>query len=372
MRELRRKVSALAPTPMPLLITGPTGTGKSLLVRDVIHPLSGRGGAFVAFDCATVPEGLLPAALFGDAARRLHRCGQRPRRRLRGGRRRHALSRRGREPHARRAEDAADGVERRPDPARRRSSEIAAHGAGRRGVQRGARAAGAAMRVFRAGPPHAAEPLARAGDPAPVGPARGPAGARSRDGRGVLRRTRGTAGRSRRSSGRPEGPSRREPSPWPSRRPRRPAPRLPVVFVVPRKAWAAMERHPWPGNVRQFEMVVADALAAAVYAGAGATLERVRPRAHHAGRAHALRPARRGARRQRPPTARGLVLDRPRSSSVAQFRRDLERAAMRALCSRRRGATSSAMAERMTGSRREARAVRLRFNKLGLSARGER
>ncbi len=65
MRELRRKVSALAPTPMPLLVTGPTGTGKSLLVRDVIHPLSGRAGAFVPFDCATVPEGLLQAALFG-------------------------------------------------------------------------------------------------------------------------------------------------------------------------------------------------------------------------------------------------------------------------------------------------------------------
>ncbi|HEY2798352.1 MAG TPA: sigma 54-interacting transcriptional regulator, partial [Thermoanaerobaculia bacterium] len=65
MRELRRKVSALAPTPMPLLVTGPTGTGKSLLVRDVIHPLSGRPGALVPFDCATVPEGLLQAALFG-------------------------------------------------------------------------------------------------------------------------------------------------------------------------------------------------------------------------------------------------------------------------------------------------------------------
>src|SRR4029453_17502252 len=65
MRELRRKVAALAPTPMPLLMTGPTGTGKSLLVREVIHPLSGRAGTFVAFDCATVPEGLLPAALFG-------------------------------------------------------------------------------------------------------------------------------------------------------------------------------------------------------------------------------------------------------------------------------------------------------------------
>ena len=65
MRELRRKVSALAPTPMPLLITGPTGTGKSLLARDVVHALSGRSGAFVSFDCATVPEGLLQAALFG-------------------------------------------------------------------------------------------------------------------------------------------------------------------------------------------------------------------------------------------------------------------------------------------------------------------
>ena len=46
-------------------MTGPTGTGKSLLVRDVIHPLSGRSGTFVPFDCATVPEGLLQAALFG-------------------------------------------------------------------------------------------------------------------------------------------------------------------------------------------------------------------------------------------------------------------------------------------------------------------
>src|SRR5262249_38727328 len=51
MRELRRKVSAVAPTPMPLLITGPTGSGKGLLARDVVHPLSGRAGAFVGFDC---------------------------------------------------------------------------------------------------------------------------------------------------------------------------------------------------------------------------------------------------------------------------------------------------------------------------------
>ena len=65
MRELRRRVLSLAPTPMPLLVTGPTGTGKNLLVREVVHPASGRKGPLVAFDCATVPEGLLQASLFG-------------------------------------------------------------------------------------------------------------------------------------------------------------------------------------------------------------------------------------------------------------------------------------------------------------------
>ena len=53
MRELRRRVAALAPTPMPLLVTGPTGSGKNLLVREVFHPLSGRKGPFLAFECAS-------------------------------------------------------------------------------------------------------------------------------------------------------------------------------------------------------------------------------------------------------------------------------------------------------------------------------
>ena len=65
------------------------------------------------------------------------------------------------------------------------------------------------------------------------------------------------------------------------------------------------------------------------------------------------------------------MLERPRVDSVEGFRRELERAALRPLfheC----GGDFARMAERMTGSRRDARAVRLRFNKLGLSARGER
>ena len=65
MRELRRRVQALAPTRLPLLITGPTGTGKNLLASEVVHPASGRKGPYVSFDCATVPETLLQAALFG-------------------------------------------------------------------------------------------------------------------------------------------------------------------------------------------------------------------------------------------------------------------------------------------------------------------
>ncbi|HEV8267623.1 MAG TPA: sigma 54-interacting transcriptional regulator, partial [Thermoanaerobaculia bacterium] len=66
MRELRRRIAALAPTPLPLLVSGPTGTGKNFLVKEVLHPLSSRRGPLVSFDCATVPESLLPAALFGS------------------------------------------------------------------------------------------------------------------------------------------------------------------------------------------------------------------------------------------------------------------------------------------------------------------
>jgi DNA-binding NtrC family response regulator len=130
-----------------------------------------------------------------------------------------------------------------------------------------------------------------------------------------------------------------------------------------------MERHPWPGNVRQFEMVVADALAAAVYAGAGASIDRS-GRARIALDARMLFDLLAGARAGEAAGGR-ILLDRPRSPSVAEFRRDLERAAMRALF-QETGGDFERMAERMTGSRREARAVRLRFNKLGLSARGER
>ena len=70
------------------------------------------------------------------------------------------------------------------------------------------------------------------------------------------------------------------------------------------------------------------------------------------------------------PAAR-LALDAPRASSVAAFRRSVEREAFRTLY-RESGGSFERMSERMTGSVRHARAARLRFNRLGLSVREER
>jgi DNA-binding NtrC family response regulator len=65
MLALRRRVGILARGQLPLIIEGETGTGKSLLVREYIHPRSGRSGPFVAVDLSTIPNELMAAHLFG-------------------------------------------------------------------------------------------------------------------------------------------------------------------------------------------------------------------------------------------------------------------------------------------------------------------
>ena len=65
-----------------------------------------------------------------------------------------------------------------------------------------------------------------------------------------------------------------------------------------------------------------------------------------------------------------LALPRPKVANVEDFRRELERSAFRQLFHECHG-DFARMAERMTGSAADERAVRLRFNKLGLSARQE-
>lgn len=66
MAELRQKLSVLSRSPLPVLIEGETGTGKSFLAEHVLHPRSGAKGPLVVTDLSTVPASLLPSHLFGS------------------------------------------------------------------------------------------------------------------------------------------------------------------------------------------------------------------------------------------------------------------------------------------------------------------
>jgi DNA-binding NtrC family response regulator len=65
MAELRRSIGVLARSPLPVLIEGETGTGKSFLAEHALHPRSGQKGPLVVTDLSTIPSSLLPAHLFG-------------------------------------------------------------------------------------------------------------------------------------------------------------------------------------------------------------------------------------------------------------------------------------------------------------------
>jgi DNA-binding NtrC family response regulator len=65
MLEVSRRVRLVAPRSTPVLIEGPTGSGKEL-VAEALHRLSPRSRKpMVAINCAAIPEALLEAELFG-------------------------------------------------------------------------------------------------------------------------------------------------------------------------------------------------------------------------------------------------------------------------------------------------------------------
>lgn len=65
MRQLKRLISRIAPSPSSVMVVGESGTGKEVVAR-AIHKLSGRRNKpFIAINCAVIPEQLLESELFG-------------------------------------------------------------------------------------------------------------------------------------------------------------------------------------------------------------------------------------------------------------------------------------------------------------------
>ena len=64
MQSILEQVPKIAPLAIPVLITGETGTGKELLAQR-IHALSGARGDIVAINCATIPHDIFESELFG-------------------------------------------------------------------------------------------------------------------------------------------------------------------------------------------------------------------------------------------------------------------------------------------------------------------
>jgi transcriptional regulator of acetoin/glycerol metabolism len=106
----------------PVLLCGETGSGKEVFARAVHEASPHAGGAFVAVNCASLPETLIESELFGYRAGAFTGAAHRPARQDPAGRRRHAVPRRDRR-HAAGTAGAAAA----------RARRAAGHAAGHRG-----------------------------------------------------------------------------------------------------------------------------------------------------------------------------------------------------------------------------------------------
>ncbi|HEY0043585.1 MAG TPA: sigma 54-interacting transcriptional regulator, partial [Allosphingosinicella sp.] len=65
MMKVARTIERVANTGVSVMLLGASGTGKELLARGLHRASNRAGGAFVAINCAAIPENLLEAELFG-------------------------------------------------------------------------------------------------------------------------------------------------------------------------------------------------------------------------------------------------------------------------------------------------------------------
>ena len=65
MIEVKRRIRILAPRSEPVLITGPTGTGKELVATALNGTRALKGHQFVTENCAAIPRELTSSVFFG-------------------------------------------------------------------------------------------------------------------------------------------------------------------------------------------------------------------------------------------------------------------------------------------------------------------
>lgn len=65
MQKVFHIINRLSKVDTPVLVRGPSGTGKELVARAIHHNSSFKDGKFVAINCSAIPENLFESELFG-------------------------------------------------------------------------------------------------------------------------------------------------------------------------------------------------------------------------------------------------------------------------------------------------------------------